>query len=131
MVDSADKAQGKGGKLIERVTALVALAASSSQEEARNAAYQACALIRDNRLRVCLPLADGEESTEVIDPGDIRGRVDSDGRPQVCVVCDQAFKATAFRIPAPGGQWMHLTCAASAVEKVATVLAPLKKKKGK
>jgi hypothetical protein len=39
-------------RVIERVTKLVALATSPNENEARNAAYQACRLIREHRLTV-------------------------------------------------------------------------------
>lgn len=45
----------KKDKAVERVQKLIALAASSNENEARNAAFQACKIIRENKLEVVAP----------------------------------------------------------------------------
>jgi hypothetical protein len=52
--------ENKHLKILDRVEKLVALAGSSSIEEARTAAYQACKLIRENKLSIKEPKDDHE-----------------------------------------------------------------------
>jgi hypothetical protein len=112
-------------KVIDRAMALIALAGSSELEEARTAAYQACALIRGEKLRLLPPLSDLEPNIG-LEPGEIRPRADG----SVCAVCGEPFRATAMRVPVPGigvgeRKWAHLTCAARKVDEFTDTLASL------
>ncbi len=78
--------------LIEKVEKLIALTSSPSEPEARSAAFKACKLIRENKLKV----------------------VESEETPINCIECGLAFKPSGRRIPTHNAEGVagvsHLKC---------------------
>jgi hypothetical protein len=68
--------------LLDRIRDLIALSSSPSENEARNAAYEACKLLREHKVELALPSQPLAEDFDVL----VRARL------PYSVVCAQCFK---------------------------------------
>jgi hypothetical protein len=102
-------------KLLDKVTKLIALSASSNENEARNTAYKACKLIREHNLVLSEPRAewtppwerDVRESVPPAPSGtETISRAVTSGQ---CAECHCTYWPGA-RIVRTRGKWVHLKC---------------------